>query len=126
MLASDYVMIPLPPEDFGTQGLRTVHQAIERAKMLNPRLKLLGQLISRYDRRLIVHRTYEKKLRQIYGNQVFQTLIPEAAAFKVALSCRKPVPYYSTWCKATKQMKLLGQELIHRINLSTQNAQEVA
>ena len=31
LLASDWVVIPVPPEDFGTQGLRAVHQAIENA-----------------------------------------------------------------------------------------------
>lgn len=126
MLASDYVVIPLPPEDFGTQGLRTVHQAVNRARQLNPRLQLLGQVITRYDRRLVVHRAYDKKLRQVYGSGIFRTTVPEAAAFKVALACRKPVPLYSNWCKATKQTRLLGQELMHRIRESTQNAQEVA
>ena len=28
MVAADGVVIPVPPEDFGTQGLRAVHQAI--------------------------------------------------------------------------------------------------
>lgn len=126
MLASDYVVIPVPPEDYGTQGLRVVHQAVSRAQQLNPRLRLLGQVIARYDRRLVVHRAFEKKLRQVYGSEMFRTAIPEAAAFKVALACRKPVPLYSNWCKATKQTSLLGQELMHRIHLSTQNAQEVA
>ncbi len=126
MLAADYVVIPLPPEDFGTQGLRTVHQAVQCAKELNPRLQLLGQVISRYDRRLVVHRAYEKKLRAIYGESVFTTTIPEAAAFKVALARRQPVSYYSAWCKATKQTRLFGQELFYRINLATQNSQKVA
>jgi chromosome partitioning protein len=42
MLASNFVVIPVPPEDFATQGLRTVHQAIEQAKLLQPALTLLG------------------------------------------------------------------------------------
>src|SRR5579862_2096909 len=33
MLASSFVVIPVPPEDFATQGLRTVHQAIEHARL---------------------------------------------------------------------------------------------
>ena len=36
MLASNFVVIPVPPEDFATQGLRTVHQAIEEARLLQP------------------------------------------------------------------------------------------
>ena len=32
MIAANYVVIPVPPEDFGTQGLRAVHQAIDNAR----------------------------------------------------------------------------------------------
>ena len=42
LLAADYVVIPVPPEDFGTQGLRVVQQAIDHARQLNPKLQLLG------------------------------------------------------------------------------------
>src|ERR1051325_1439090 len=56
MLASNHVVIPVPPEDFATQGLRTVHQAIEQAQSLMPCLTLLGHLVIRADARLLVHR----------------------------------------------------------------------
>lgn len=126
MLAADVVVIPVPPEDFGTQGLRTVHQAIVRAKTVNQRLKLLGQVVTRFDRRLIVHRAYEKKLRQVYGSRVFSATIPEAAAFKAALAFRKPVPFYSSRCKATKQISLFGQEMVRRIDELMADFQKVA
>ena len=77
MIASDYVVIPVPPEDFGTQGIRIVHQAIASASRLNPGLTLLSHLVTRMDRRLIVHRAYETRLRESYGHQIFTTVIPD-------------------------------------------------
>ena len=65
--------------------LRAVHQAIEYARLLNPSLSCLGHLVTRTDRRLLVHGTYERKLRELYADCIFDTTIPEAAAFKVAL-----------------------------------------
>lgn len=115
MIAADFVVIPVPPEDFGTQGLRVVHQAIEQARQLNPRLELLGHLVTRYDNRLLVHRSYEKKLRQLYGDTVLKTVVPEASAFKVALACRQPVTHYSAKTKASKLTRRLGQELESRM-----------
>ncbi|MEZ6077695.1 MAG: ParA family protein [Pirellulaceae bacterium] len=41
LLASDFVVIPVPPEDFGTR-LRAVHQTIEQAREANPGLRRLG------------------------------------------------------------------------------------
>jgi len=122
MLAANFVVIPVPPEDFGTQGLRAVHQAIDNARLLNPELTLLGHVVTRRDNRLLVHRTYEHKLRQLYTSQVFATVVPEASAFKVALACRTPVTIHSPGSKAAKLTRTLGCEIVRRmedVNLET-------
>lgn len=115
MVASDHVIIPVPPEDFGTQGLRAVHQSIEQARKLNPNLRRLGHLVTRCDRRLLIHQSYEERLRKLYGNMVLDTVIPEASAFKVALACRKPVEFYSSTSTAGKLTRDLAQEISDRI-----------
>lgn len=111
MIAADFVLIPVPPEDFGTQGLRAVHQAIDNARRLNPSLRRLGHLVTRYDKRLLVHRSYEQRLRELYHEMVLDTVVPEASAFKVALACRKPVEFYSSKSGAAATMRELVQEL---------------
>jgi chromosome partitioning protein len=115
MLASDRIVIPVPPEDFGTQGLRVVHQAIDHARGLNPRLELLGHLVTRYDGRLLVHRSYEQRLRDLYGETVLATVIPEAAAFKVSLACRSPVSLSSPGSAAARAIGELGEEILDRL-----------
>ncbi|MFN3194052.1 MAG: ParA family protein [Aureliella sp.] len=116
MIASDYVVIPVPPEDFGTQGLRAVHQAIDNARRLNPGLRRLGHLVTRYDKRLLVHRSYEERLRELYKEMVLDTLIPEASAFKVALACRQPVEYYSPKSAGAERTRDLAAEIVTRIS----------
>lgn len=115
LLAADYVVIPVPPEDFGTQGLRVVHQAIEHARLLNPKLQLLGHLVTRYDGRLLVHRAYEERLRTLYGATVLTTVIPEAVAFKLALAQRTPVTIACPDTKAAAAAQSLVTELIERM-----------
>jgi chromosome partitioning protein len=115
LLASNYVIIPIPPEDFGAQGLRVVHQAIEHAQVLNPRLSLLGHLVTRYDRRLVVHRSYEQRLREIHGDTVLRSVIPEVSAFKVSLACRCPVGIYSPRTAAASLTSELGREILDHI-----------
>jgi chromosome partitioning protein len=115
MIAADHVIIPVPPEDFGTQGLRVVHQTIEQARQLNPRLEGWGHVVTRSDRRLLIHRSYEDRLRQLYGDTVFDTVIPEASAFKVALACRKPVELYSPRTLAADSIRRLHREILERV-----------
>ena len=123
LIASDFVIIPVPPEDFGAQGLRVVHQAIEHAQLLNPELRLLGHLITRMDRRLILHQTYERKLRKQYGDSIFTAVFPEANDFKLALSSRLPVTQRIPKSRAAAKMSTIGLELLARIH-STINQQE--
>ena len=119
MIAADYAIIPVPPEDFGTQGLRAVHQAIDNARVLNPTLRRLGHLVTRHDSRLVVHRSYEARLRVLYSQMVFDTVVPEASAFKVALACRKPVGLYSSRSKAARSMVYLAREILDKVAVRT-------
>ncbi|HBE69097.1 MAG TPA: ParA family protein [Planctomycetaceae bacterium] len=118
MVAADYVIIPVPPEDFGTQGLRAVHQCIQQARRLNPGLRRLGHLVTRCDSRLLVHQLYERKLREMYKEIVLDTVIPEASAFKVALTRRSPVQLNEPQSKAAKLTLCLAHEILERIDVN--------
>ena len=120
LLAADWIVIPVPPEDFGTQGLRMIHQGIEQAQRMNPSLQLVGHLVTRFDSRLLIHRRYEGKLRQLYGPNVLETVIPEASAFKVSLACRQPVAFFSPRSSAARLTSQLGREILDRIAGQTQ------
>ena len=119
LLASDYVAVPVLADDFGVQGLRAVQEAIALAQDLNPRLAPLGQFLTKFDRRVGIHREFETVLRRVYGDQVFTTVIQEASAFKLAVGARKPVTHYSSWSRATRQTKSLALEIIQRMKQQT-------
>ena len=120
MIAADWVIIPVTPEDFGTQGLRAVHQAIANARLLNPDLRRLGHLVTRSDGRLLVHKFYERRLRKLYGEYVLQNLMPELSAFKVAVANRKPVQYHEPKCRAARLTRNLCREILDRTDVKTQ------
>jgi chromosome partitioning protein len=117
MIASNWAIIPVTPEDFGTQGLRAVHQAVENARTLNPGLEELGHLVTRSDGRLLVHRFYERSLRKRFGPLVFQTLMPELSAFKVAVAERKPVEFHDPRCRAARLTRNLSREILDRTDV---------
>jgi chromosome partitioning protein len=74
-------------------------------------------LVTRFDGRLLVHQAYLQKLRSIYGDAVLETIIPEAAAFKLALTCREPVTVRSPRSRAAERIRTLGCEILDRIGL---------
>ena len=92
---------------------RSTREAVESAAAL------LGHLVTRYDGRLLVRKTYERQLRQLYGASVLHTVIPEASAFKVSLACRQPVTCYAPRSKAALLTSQLGCEIVERIRQRT-------
>lgn len=117
MIAADWVIIPVNPEDFGTQGLRAVHQAVENARVLNPNLRRLGHLVTRSDGRLLVHKAYERRLRKCYGNLVLQNLLPELSAFKVAVADRTPAEQHDKRSRAARLTRNLCREILDRTDV---------
>ena len=120
MIAADWVIIPVTPEDFGTQGLRAVHQAVENAQLLNPNLQRLGHLVTRSDGRLLIHKFYERRLRRLYGDLVLDNFMPELSAFKVAVAHRTPVELHRRRSRAARLTQNLCREILDRTDGLTQ------
>jgi chromosome partitioning protein len=93
LCASDYVVIPLEAADWGAQGIVQVTSAVEFVvQNYNPRLKLLGYLVSRFRRARAVQQTYRVKLREHFGTLAFDTVIPDLARFEQSVTHGVPSP----------------------------------
>jgi chromosome partitioning protein len=116
LVASDGLLVPLQPEDFGAQGIIDVKESIARVIAgPNPALRLLGILINMANLRAVVHQGFERLLRQEHGSAVFQTVIPNSVDFKEAIVHRKPVALYKPRGTAAKVMKALSDEIDLRL-----------
>jgi chromosome partitioning protein len=116
LVASDHLVVPLQPEDYGAQGLGPVQESAELvAGGPNPRLSLLGFLLTMFNARLSIHKMYEAILREQYGSAVFETRIPYAADFKEAIAQRKTIAQYKPRGASAKAVKALADELQARL-----------
>lgn len=115
LAASDSVVVPLQAEDFGSQGISAVLDSIELVQArINPRLRMLGYLLSMHNARLAVHKAYEETLRGLYGLDVFSTAIPFAADMKEAVSLRLPIALHKPRGASAKAMQALAEEVTAR------------
>jgi chromosome partitioning protein len=116
LVASDFVVVPLQPEDYGSQGIVDVQESVALvAELANPGLEILGYLITMAQPRRSIHQMYEETLRAQYGDLVFATRIPHAAEFPEAIAYRKPIAQYKPRGAAAKAIKALADELLARI-----------
>lgn len=116
LVAADALVVPLQAEDYGAQGIRAVGDWIATVRATaNPRLRLLGYLISMFNPRLAIHKAYEQRLRAAYGTAVFETMIPLGADFKEAVAARQPLEIYKPRGASAKAVRALAAEMLARL-----------
>ena len=116
LVASDALIVPLQAEDYGAQGIMDVQDSVAMVTAgPNPALRLLGYLITMFNPRKTVHRMYEQRLRELYGRDVFEAMIPHAADYPEAIAYRKPVSLYKPRGAAAKAVRALADEMTARL-----------
>lgn len=114
LVASDQVLIPIVPEDLGTQGIVGVEELITRAQAEhNPGLRVVGYLLSMMTKKGI-HAIFEENLRRGYGDQIFVASIPSAAAYVEAIAHGLPINKHKPKGVPAARMGDLAVELIGR------------
>lgn len=124
LLAADFVMVPLQPEDFGAQGITHIQRTVDLAlEKYNPRLRMLGYLITQKGR-FSIHDAYEGQLRKLYGEQVFTASFPYKKDFKEAIAARTPIHFHKPRSAAAKDIQAVGLEVLKRVPLLLKDAPE--
>ena len=116
LAASDGLIVPVQPEDYGSQGLAKVQESIDQARALvNPRLRVVGYVLTMVQGRRAVHQLYERTLRHGYGDAFFAATIPHAADIPEATMLRKPVIWHKPRGAAARALDALADELLARL-----------
>jgi cellulose biosynthesis protein BcsQ len=118
LAASDYLLVPLQPEDYGAQGISAVSGAAAQVRTLvNPSLRLLGYLLTMVVPRRTIHQLYERRLRAAHGADVLTTRIPAAAEFPESVAHRLPIAIHKPRGAGAKAMRALAEEVLERIGI---------
>jgi chromosome partitioning protein len=127
LVASDHLIVPLQAEDYGAQGIMDVQDSVGLVTSgPNPGLELLGYLITMFNPRKTVHRAYEANLRNLYGSQVFATMIPHVADYPEAIAFRKTVAQHKPRGAAAKAVRALADEIQARLRAGVGSAETEA
>jgi chromosome partitioning protein len=118
LVAADHLIVPIQPEDFGSQGLGPVTAMADRVRATaNPRLGAATYLLTLVDRRLTIHAGYAQLLRELYGAAVYTAVVPLATDLKEAVTARRPIAAYKPRSAAARALRVLADELIVRTAL---------
>jgi chromosome partitioning protein len=114
LVAATKVIIPTEARFFSLQGLQMLEESIEEILYLNPRLEVLGILLSKMDRRLKEERQVAEYLRQRWGVRVFVTEVGTNSKILEAGSTGTSVFHYAGAERAVETYLALADEVLTR------------
>lgn len=113
--ASDRVLVTLQTEFYAMEGLTQLLDTIRRVRShLNKSLHLDGILLTLCDRRNNLAQQVESEVRDYFGNQVYQTVIPRNVRLSEAPSFGIPAMHHDIRSSGAQAYLEAAQEMIQR------------
>ena len=115
LTAADSVLIPLQAEYYAMEGLGELLRTIGAVrKSLNPDLFREGIVLTMVDNRNRLCRDVIAQTREVFGDEVYHTMIPRNVRLSEAPSFGKPIVDYDARCSGARAYVALAAELLGR------------
>lgn len=115
LTAADTVLVPVQCEYFALEGLKKLQNTISLVQeQLNPELRIEGILLSMYDQRLRLANMVVEKVREIFGEQVFDTIIHRNARISEAPNMHLPIVMINAGSRGATNFLNLAEEFLKK------------
>jgi len=113
--AADDVLVTLQTEFYAMEGLTQLLDSIRRVRLaLNTSLTIEGVLLTMVDRRNKLSMLVEQDVREYFGTQVYDEVIPRNVRLSEAPSYGVPVMYHDVRSKGAHAYLAAAREFMHR------------
>jgi chromosome partitioning protein len=113
LTAAKSLLVPIQCEYYALEGVTELFDTLARIRRLyNPGLTIEGLLLTMYDERTRLSSAVACDLRDFYGQQVFETVIPRNVRLAEAPSYGKPITLYDPHSKGAEAYLQLAKEII--------------
>jgi chromosome partitioning protein len=115
--AADWLLVPLQCEYYALEGVSMIHRILGQLREggVNPRLQLLGVLMTMFDVRTNLSHQVVGEVRQHFGELVFDTVIPRTTRLAEAPSFGKPIIHYDKYSAGAAAYEVLAEEVLKRL-----------
>jgi len=113
LTAASRVIIPIQSQYLAMEGVVQLEETIQKVREdINPGLGILGAVLTLYDRRTLISREVEAKVREGFGGKVFSTVIPVNVRLAEAPSHHKSIFEYDPDCNGARAYRELAKEIL--------------
>ncbi|MDH3492350.1 MAG: AAA family ATPase [Acidobacteriota bacterium] len=114
LTAADSLLVPIQCEYFALEGVTELFDTLARLRRsLNPELTIEGLLLTMYDERTNLSAAVARDLRDFYGSQVLDTVIPRNVRLAEAPSFGKPIILYDIRSRGSESYMQLAKEILN-------------
>lgn len=117
LMATDKILIPIQAEYFALEGLGQLLNTINLVqKNLKPELKILGAIITMYDKRNKLSEAVLQELYQHFPYKIFRSIIPRTVRLAEAPSFGQTILQFDPISKGAKAYEKLTAEILEHLN----------
>jgi chromosome partitioning protein len=113
LMASDTIMIPIDSTFYALEGLAVITELLDVIESELGHALIRRYLLTKYDARTNLSKDVESKLRELFGDAVFKTVIPANIRLAVAPSYGKPIYALDPESIGAQAYKKLAEEVLY-------------
>ena len=116
LVASTHLLVPIQAAYFAIEGTDDLLETYGRIRSRpNPDLKVLGVVITLFDKRTNISRDTHEQIRATFGNALFKTRISKNVRLEESPAYKETVFTYAPKSSGAEEYKKLAQEVLQRV-----------
>jgi chromosome partitioning protein len=117
LVASSYVIVPIQSSYFALEGTDDLLETIEKVRSRpNPDLKILGVLITLFDKRTALCKDVEAHIRNVFGEKAFKTVISRSVRLEESPAHKESIFTFAPTSSGAKEYMKLCEEVFTRVS----------
>ena len=114
-VAAGAVLIPMQASYLALEGTDDLLETIEKVRRIaNPSLKVLGVVITLFDRRTNLARDVVDRIRRVFGKKLFSTYISKSIKLEESPAYKESIFTYAPDSIGAEQYRKVAEEILER------------
>ena len=116
LVASTHLLVPIQAAYFAIEGTDDLLETYERIRARpNPALKVLGVVITLFDKRTNISRDTHEQIRSVFGSVLFKTRIGKNVRLEESPAYKETIMTFAPKSPGAKEYGKLAVEVIQRV-----------
>lgn len=118
LLASTHVIVPIAAQYYPLEGVVDLTNTIQATTQANANLKVLGYLLTWFDRRVSICHSALVKIQEMFKDEVFETVIRYNAKLQTFPAYRQCIFEHAPGSHGSMDYQALKSEVLERLSLT--------